>query len=72
VYTSYVCPPPNDFTEAPDGSNQCSNGPAILARAPDNGHLSVAGTFDILQPYLEGCVRHLLGLPPPGSAADCA
>jgi hypothetical protein len=45
---------------------------AINARAPDNGHLSTAGQFDILQPYLEGCVRHLLGLPPPGSAADCA
>jgi hypothetical protein len=79
TYTSYVCPPPNDFTVTPDPvTHNCAitnpnpdTVPAILARAPDNGHLSVAGTFDILQPYLEGCVRHLLGLPPPGSMADC-
>ena len=50
---------------------QCDNGTlnspanpwpyAILARADDNGHLSVAGQFQILQPYLEPCVEAALG-----------
>jgi hypothetical protein len=44
---------------------------AILARAPDNGHLSVAGQEDILRPYLETCVRGLLGLAN-GNVNDCA
>jgi hypothetical protein len=70
VYTSYVCPPPNDFTEAPNANNQCSNGPAILARAPDNGHLSVGGTFDVLQPYIEPCVQSLLNIG--GNEAACS
>ena len=43
---------------------------AILARAPDNGHLSIAGQFDILQPYLESCVQSMLNIG--GNAADCS
>ena len=61
-YTDYVCPPPKDGVEAPDGSNNCSNGPAILARAADKGHLSPAGSYQILQPYIDKCVRAHLGL----------
>ncbi len=63
-----------------DSAYQCDNGSlntplspwpyAINARAPDNSHLSVAGTFEVLQPYLEGCVRSMLGIG--GSASDCA
>jgi hypothetical protein len=68
VYTSYVCPPPNDFTVAPDAAHNCAVQnppgvvPAILARAPDNGHLSVAGEFNVLQPYVEPCVQALLNI----------
>jgi hypothetical protein len=73
VYTSYVCPPPYDYTVAPDASNNCQTPQgtvaAILARTPDNGHLTVAGTFNILQPYLESCVKNLLNIG--GSASDC-
>jgi hypothetical protein len=35
---------------------------AILARAPDKGHLSVAGEFQVLQPYIEPCVQSMLGI----------
>src|SRR5262245_25532493 len=67
AYTDYVCPPPNDSTVAPDPvTHNCvitnpSPGvvPAILARAPDKGHLS-SGRFDILKFYLEPCVRALI------------
>ena len=34
---------------------------AILARAPDHGHLSPAGQTQILQPYIDKCVRAALG-----------
>lgn len=69
-YNDYVCPPPNDFNVTPDPlTHNCaitnpSPGvvPAILARAPDKGHLSPAGTTDILKPYLDQCVRSKLGL----------
>ncbi len=64
-----------------DTAWQCNNGQlnsaanpwpyAISARAPDNGHLSPDGQFSILQPYLDSCVKFLLGKPG-GSQADCA
>jgi hypothetical protein len=67
-------------TDPLDTAYQCDNGSlnsplnpwpyAILARAPDNGHLSVSGMFDILQPYLESCVKSLLGIG--GSQSDCS
>jgi hypothetical protein len=68
VYTDYVCPPPNDETVAPDPvTHSCviTNPspdvvPAILARAPDKGHLTPAGAFQVLQPYLEPCVKALI------------
>jgi hypothetical protein len=68
VYTDYVCPPPNDETVAPDPiTHKClittpTAGlvDAILARAPDKGHLSPAGAFGVLQPYLEPCVKALI------------
>jgi hypothetical protein len=66
VYTDYVCPPPNDETVAPDPVlHKCvlpdlSVVDAILARAPDKGHLTPAGAFGILQPYLEPCVKALI------------
>jgi hypothetical protein len=72
AYTDYVCPPPNDRTVAPDPIlHQCvlpnlSVVNAILARAPDKGHLSTAGAFDILQPYIEPCVKSLI----PGAGGD--
>lgn len=44
---------------------------AINARAPDKGHLSVAGQENILRRYLESCVKSLLGKAG-GNAADCA
>jgi hypothetical protein len=71
-YSDYVCPPPNDSTEAPDSNNMCSNGtvPAILARDADHSHLSSAGEFDVLQPYIESCVESLLGIG--GSLASCS
>jgi hypothetical protein len=43
---------------------------AILARAPDQGHLSSAGAFQVLQPYIDKCVRNYLGLSG-GSQAAC-
>lgn len=43
---------------------------AILARAPDQGHLSPAGTLQILKPYLDACVRSKLNLSG-GVAASC-
>jgi hypothetical protein len=42
--------------------NALDNLNAILARAPDKGHLSSAGNFQILKPYIDKCVRHYLGL----------
>jgi hypothetical protein len=68
VYTDYVCPPPNDRTVAPDPlTHKCIiTNPmpglvdAVLARDPDRGHLSPAGAFDVLQPYLEPCVKALI------------
>jgi hypothetical protein len=67
AYTDYVCPPPNDRTVAPDPiTHKCllTNPPGlvdgILARAPDKGHLSTGGAFDVLQPYLEPCVKSLI------------
>jgi hypothetical protein len=79
VYTDYVCPPPNDRTVAPDPiTHNCvitnpSPGvvPAILARDADRGHLSPAGAFDILQPYLEPCVKALIPVAG-GSLAACS
>lgn len=77
-YSDYVCPPPNDGVVAPDPiTHKCAiTNPqatvvdAILARAPDRGHLSIAGQFDILKPYLDPCVRFLLGKSG-GNQADC-
>jgi hypothetical protein len=43
---------------------------AILARAPDQGHLSPAGTTDILGLYLNQCVRSKLGISG-GVPASC-
>jgi hypothetical protein len=68
VYTDYVCPPPNDRTVAPDPiTHSClitnpSPGvvPAIAARDADRGHLSPAGAFNVLQPYIEPCVKALI------------
>jgi hypothetical protein len=70
TYSDYVCPPPNDSAVAPDPiTHNCviTNPapdvvPAILARAPDHGHLSPAGQEQILKPYIDKCVRHYLGL----------
>jgi hypothetical protein len=72
-YTDYVCPPPNDSTEAPNLNTNppsCAAGPAIFARDVDHSHLSPAGEFNILQPYLESCVKNLLGIG--GNVADCS
>ena len=74
VYTDYVCPPPKDFTETPNTSTSppsCSNGPAVFARAGDHSHLSPAGEFTILQPYIEGCVKGLLGVTG-GDTSKCS
>jgi hypothetical protein len=63
VYKDHVCPPPNDATETPSWNGSayvCNAGPAVLARAPDHGHLSPDGQFSILQPYLEPCVKALI------------
>jgi hypothetical protein len=35
---------------------------AILARDPDHSHLSPTGQYQILQPYIDKCVRNYLGL----------
>jgi hypothetical protein len=43
---------------------------AILARAPDKGHLSVRGEFQVLQPYIEPCVKALLGIG--GDVTKCS
>jgi hypothetical protein len=40
--------------------NPLNNLNAILARAPDKGHLTPAGAFGVLQPYLEPCVKALI------------
>jgi hypothetical protein len=40
--------------------NPLDNVNAILARAPDRGHLSPAGAFNVLQPYIEKCVEALI------------
>jgi hypothetical protein len=76
-YSDYVCPPPNDSTVAPNPiTHQCaitnpvSVVPAVLARAVDHSHLSSAGQFQILQPYLEGCVKTMLGLA--NTPGDCS
>jgi hypothetical protein len=69
AYTSHLCPPPNHEV-TPDGSLMCPGSvPAILARAPDNGHLTVAGQTNVLRPLLESCVQSMLGVG--GSSADC-
>ncbi len=59
-------------TPAPlDMAFQCDNGEgpnsalnpwpyAILARDADRGHLSPAGAFNVLQPYIEPCVKALI------------
>ncbi|HMF03240.1 MAG TPA: hypothetical protein VKH17_00385 [Acidimicrobiia bacterium] len=43
---------------------------AILARDPDRGHLSPAGAFNVLQPYIEPCVQALLGIG--GDQSKCS
>jgi hypothetical protein len=78
-YTDYVCPPPDDddITPIPDITDGTPNCPtvaeptrnAILARAPDKGHLSLGGN-DILDFYLEPCVRDMLGISG-GDPAKC-
>jgi hypothetical protein len=50
--------------------NPLHNVNAILARAIDHSHLSPAGEFQILQPYLEPCVQSLLGIG--GDASKCS
>jgi hypothetical protein len=58
-------------TNLTDTAFQCDNGNgpnspanmwtyAINARAPDQGHLSVAGQEQILRPYLEACIKALI------------
>ena len=72
AYNDYVCPPPDDSTQVPgpdvdlDGTPNCPTvqdplRDAILARAVDHSHLSPAGQFQILQPYLEPCVLGMAG-----------
>jgi hypothetical protein len=78
TYHDYVCPPPNDNVVTPDPvTHNCiitnpSPGivPAVLARAPDHSHLSPAGQSEILQPYIDKCVRNALNLPG-GDPAAC-
>jgi hypothetical protein len=41
--------------------NPLNNVNAILARAPDHSHLSPAGQAQVLQPYIDKCVRAALG-----------
>jgi hypothetical protein len=64
-----------------DTAFQCDNGQgpnsalnpwpyAILARDADRGHLSPAGAFEILQPYIEPCVQALLGIG--GDLSKCS
>ena len=73
-YNDYVCPPPDDATQVPgpdinlDGTPNCPTvtqplREAILARAVDHSQIQ------ILQPYLEGCVKTLLGQA--NTPADC-
>jgi hypothetical protein len=51
--------------------NPLDNVNAILARAIDHSHLSSAGQFQILQPYLEPCVEGLLGVSG-GDTSKCS
>jgi hypothetical protein len=64
-----------------DMAFQCDNGQgpnsianpwtyAINARAPDHSHLSPAGQTQILQPYIDQCVRDALGVSG-GDPAAC-
>jgi hypothetical protein len=76
-FNEYVCPPPNDASVVPDPIlHQCvitNPAPgvvnAILARQPgEDLHVTSAGHFGILQPYLEPVVCQMLGKNPPNGS----